>query len=297
MKKAYIFALLAVILWGSTASVIKLLLKDINSIQILMFSSFFASLGLFLIIVLQKKILLIRVYGIKDYFRFAYMGFIGVFLYYLFLYLALYYLKAQEAFIINYLWPLMIVLFAIPILGEKFNFRKIIAIILSFIGIVIIATRGNIEQLNFEKPIGVILAIMAAILYGLFSVLGKKHNDDRTVSMMFYYIFTFIYSSVAVFLFSFIPVVSGLQIMGLLWTGFITSGGAFLLWFLALKYGDTAKISNIAFLTPFISLIYIYFLLNEKIEIYSIVGLIFIVAGILFQNVKDLIIKNRINKL
>lgn len=286
MKKAYIFAFIATLLWGSTASVIKLLLKDLNSMQILMFASFFASIGLFLIVVYQNKISLIKKYNLRDYFRFAYMGFIGVFLYYFFLYIALYYLKAQEAFIINYLWPIMIVLFAIPILGEKFNFRKIIAIILSFLGVVIIATHGDLQQLSFEKPIGIIFAIIGAVSYGLFSVLGKKHNDDKTVSMMFYYIFTFIYSIISITLFSFIPSVSGIQIIGLLWTGFFTSGGAFLLWFLALKNGDTTKISNIAFITPFISLIYIYFLLDEKISIYSIIGLLFIIFGIFIQNIK-----------
>ena len=103
---------------------------------------------------------------------------------------------------------------------------------------------------------------------------------------MFYYIFTFLYTLVAVLIFSFIPQTTGLQISGLLWTGVVTSGGAFLLWFLALKYGDTTKIANIAFLTPFFSLIYIYFLLGEKIQMYSVVGLIFICIGIFVQNYK-----------
>jgi drug/metabolite transporter (DMT)-like permease len=286
MKKAYIFAFIATLLWGSTASVIKLLLKDLNSIQILMFASFFASIGLFLIVIFQNKFSIIKNYKMKDYFRFACMGFIGVFLYYLFLYIALDYLKAQEAFIINYLWPIMIVLFAIPILGEKFNFRKIIAVILSFIGVVIIVTHGDLQQLSFDKPIGVIFAIIGAVCYGLFSVLGKKHNDDRTVSMMFYYVFSFFYSVIAIYLFSFFPSISGIQIVGLLWIGFFTSGGAFLLWFLALKNGDTTKISNIAFITPFVSLVYIYFLLDEKISVYSIIGLLFIIFGIFVQNIK-----------
>ncbi|MFA7000387.1 MAG: DMT family transporter [Candidatus Paceibacterota bacterium] len=139
-NKAYLYALSATILWGSSAAVIKLLLKNLNSIQILLFVSGIASVNLLLIALFQNKIPIIKNYKLKDYFNFAYMGFIGVFIYYLFLYLALSYLKAQEAFIINYLWPMMIVLFAIPILGEKLTFKKIMAIILSFVGVVIIAT-------------------------------------------------------------------------------------------------------------------------------------------------------------
>lgn len=283
-NKAYLFALTATLLWGSSAAVIKILLQNLNSLQILLYSSLFASISLFLIALFQKKLSIIKTYTHKDYFRFAYMGFIGVFLYYLFFYLAISYLKAQEAFIINYIWPIMIVIFAVPILKEKFTTKKILAIVVSFVGVVIIATQGNIQQLHFAKPIGVIFAIIGAVSYGLFSVLGKKQNNDKTLSMMFYFIFTFIYTLISILLFGRIPQINEFQLVGLLWTGVFTSGGAFLLWFLALKYGDTSKIANMAFLTPFFSLIYIYILLHEDIQIYSIVGLIFICIGIFIQN-------------
>jgi len=285
-NKAYLYALSATLLWGSTAAVVKLLLKNLNSLQILLFASFFASISLFIIVLIQEKLPIIKSYQIKDYLKFAYMGFIGVFVYYLFLYIAISYLKAQEAFVINYLWPVMIIIFAIPILGEKFTYKKLLAVIFSFFGVVIIATQGNLQQLHFEKPIGVIFAIIAAMSYGLFSVLGKKQNYDKTTSMFFYYLFTFIYTLIAILLFSFIPKIENLQILGLMWTGIFTSGGAFLLWFLALKYGDTAKIANIAFLTPFFSLVYIYFLLHETILISSLIGLLFIFIGIFMQNYK-----------
>jgi len=285
-NKAYVFALTATLLWGSSAAVIKILLQSLNSLQILLYSSLFASISLFLIALFQRKLSIIKTYTSKDYFRFAYMGFIGVFLYYLFFYLAISYLKAQEAFIINYIWPIMIVIFAVPILKEKFTTKKILAIVVSFVGVVIIATQGNIQQLHFAKPIGVIFAIIGAVSYGLFSVLGKKQNNDKTLSMMFYFIFTFIYTLISILLFGGIPQINEFQLVGLLWTGVFTSGGAFLLWFLALKYGDTSKIANMAFLTPFFSLIYIYILLHEDIQIYSIIGLIFICIGIFIQNLR-----------
>jgi drug/metabolite transporter (DMT)-like permease len=47
---------------------------------------------------------------------------------------------AQEAFIVNYTWPIWVVIFAVIILKEKINKRKIIAIILGFIGVYIVAS-------------------------------------------------------------------------------------------------------------------------------------------------------------
>jgi drug/metabolite transporter (DMT)-like permease len=57
-------------------------------------------------------------------------------------------------------------------------------------------------------------------------------------------------------------------------------------WLLALKHGDTAKLSTAAYLVPFISLIYIALILKEKIMVASIIGLLLIVIGVLVQNKK-----------
>lgn len=70
---------------------------------------------------------------------------------------------------------------------------------------------------------------------------------------------------------------------GLVWMGVFTSALAFTCWALALKRGNTAKISNLAFIKPFLSLIYIYLLLREEISLYSVAGLAVIVLGILVQ--------------
>jgi drug/metabolite transporter (DMT)-like permease len=280
----YLYAFGAIFLWGSTAAVIKLLLDGLNSLQILFFASLFAFCFLFVSSYFRSTLGQIRTFKIRDYIWFAGMGFLGVFVYYLGLYLAIDYLPAQEAFIINYLWPIFIVIFAIPILNEKFTFQKMLAIVLSFIGVTIVATNGNVTSLELASPLGVSLAVMSAASYALFSVLGKKSDYDRFLSMAFYYLFAFLYCSIAIFFMSTVPPISIFQIVGLVWIGVGTSGLAFTLWFLALKYGDTAKISNLAFLTPFLSLVYIYILLNEPILLSSLVGLAVIVAGILVQN-------------
>ncbi|MFH1587261.1 MAG: DMT family transporter, partial [Candidatus Diapherotrites archaeon] len=137
---------------------------------------------------------------------------------------------------------------------------------------------------HFGNLFGVLLAISGAIVYGLFSVLGKKQDYDQTTSVAFYYLFGFIYTLLLSIVTSqlFIPNFS--QLVGLLWMGIFASALPFLFWFLALKHGDTAKISNIIYLTPFISLIYIFFLLSEEILISSLIGLVLIVAGIIMQS-------------
>ena len=282
---AYIYVLLAALLWGSTAAVGKLLLTGFDNFQLLFLANLFAFIGLFCIVVLQNKLSLIKKLKAKDYLNFAGLGFLGVFLYYFFIFGALNLLPAQEAFIINYLWPIMVIVFAVIILKEKITLLKIVGLTSSFVGVVIVATKGNLGSFNFSSPLGVFLAIAAAVSYGLFSVLGKKQNHDQFISTMFYYLFATLYSLVAILLFSKFPETPSLyQLGGLLWLGIFTNGLAFVFWFLALKHGDITKMSNIIFITPFISLVYIYFLLGEQILISSIIGLIIIVSGILLQS-------------
>jgi drug/metabolite transporter (DMT)-like permease len=281
-RLAYLFVATAAILWGTSSAVQKLLLKDMNSLQVLLYSSLFATAGLFVLCVAMRKIHIIKTYRLKDYAIFAGMGFIGVFLYYAFLLEATALMPAQEAFIINYLWPIMVVVFAIIILKEKLTVRKSVAMLLSFIGVTIVVSRGNFSLMQFDNA-GAALAVLAAVSYGLFSVLTKKLDYDRFTSTMFYYLFSFIFTLIGVSLFSSIPHVAGVQILGLLWLGIFTSGIAFIAWFFALKFGDVTKVSNMIFITPFISLVFIRLLVGEQILASSILGLTIIVASIVLQ--------------
>lgn len=283
-KISYIFVLLASLLWGSTAAVAKLLLADLDNLQVLLFANLFAFLGLFFVVLFQKKKIIIQSYTKKDYFTFAWVGFMGVFLYTFLFFGALKILPAQEAFIINYLWPMTAIIFAVLILKEQITLRKVLGIFCSFLGVAIVVTKGNFLSLQFSNISGVLSAVAGAVIFGLFSILGKKQNYDKFVSMMFYYLFSIFYTLIAILLFSKIPAISVQQLLGLIWIGVFTCGFAFVFWFLALKHGDTAKMSNMICLTPFISLIYIYFMVGEKILASSIIGLVAIIAGILIQS-------------
>ena len=77
------------------------------------------------------------------------------------------------------------------------------------------------------------------------------------------------------------------QLPGILWAGVFVHAVGYSCWAYALKTGNTARISNLAFITPFLSLVYVYFLLHEEIGLFSILGLAIIIFGVLFQMKKD----------
>lgn len=283
MKKEYIYAFISILLWSTTATVTKLLLGSLNSMQILVVGSFFAFIFLFIINLIKGNLKQLKKFRMKDYIQIASIGIFGTFLYNLFLYLGINTLQASQAFIINYLWPIMTVIFACIILKEKITIKKVFAILLSFIGVIIVTANGDILNIGRNSIIGAMYCILAAISYGLFSVLNKKKNYNKYLSMMLYYLVSFIISLIYIIISKNIFEIQVNQLLGLFWIGIFTSATAFTSWAIALEKGNTAKISNLAYITPFLSLIWTSLLLKEDLSIYSVIGLIVIVFGIFIQ--------------
>ena len=283
MKKEYIYAIISILLWSTTATVTKLLLGNLDSMQILLLGSLFAFVFLFIINCIKGNLKEIKNYRLKDYFKIIIIGILGTFSYNLFLYLGIGTLQASQAFIINYLWPIMTVIFACLILKEKITIRKIIAIVISFAGVVIVSSNGNLLNIDKNSIIGTIYCILAAISYGLFSVLNKKQNYNKYTSMMLFYLTSFCISLIYILIAKKLFVPETNQSLGLIWIGIFTSAIAFTYWAIALEKGDTAKISNIAYITPFLSLVWTSIILKEKLSLYSVLGLVIIILGIFIQ--------------
>ena len=285
MKKIkYLYISLTVVLWGSTAAVAKLLLDNLDALQLLFYFSLFAFISLFLIVLFQKKIDIVKRYSLKDYFYFAFMGFIGIFIYHIMIFTGFTFSSVQEVFIVNYTWPIWIVIFAVIIFKEKINIKKAMAIMLGFIGVFVVIMKGDFLNLSFVNIEGDIFALIGAISYGIFSVLGSRNHREVFTSIMFFYGFSLIYAFISTIIFSSIPMLSIHDLTGLIWIGTFAGGIAFVFWFLALSHGDTMEMSNIIFLTPCLSLIFIYFLIGEQILSYTILGLFIIIISIFLNN-------------
>ena len=78
----------------------------------------------------------------------------------------------------------------------------------------------------------------------------------------------------------------GIQWLGIAWLGIVVNAVAYLLWAIALKgASDSAKIANLAYLVPFISIIISWLVLKEQITINAVLALVLIIGGILIQSI------------
>ncbi|MGN0520836.1 MAG: DMT family transporter, partial [Candidatus Fimenecus sp.] len=142
MKKNYIYAIVTVLIWSTMAAMVKKMLYDIPNLEALSISSIFAFLFLLIVNLKNGVVQEMKKYSVKDYGIMGGLGFIGLFLYSALYYYGLAKLTSQEACILNYLWPIMLVIFSCIILKEKLTFTKGIAMLCSFVGIIILSL-GN----------------------------------------------------------------------------------------------------------------------------------------------------------
>lgn len=282
MKKAYLYAASAIIMWSTMPTISKLLLGEMDSYKILCISALFATIAMIIINLCSKKWPIMKCCKVKDYIKMSAIGLPGVFLYYAFYYAGTESLPAAQAFIINYLWPIMSIVFASMLLKEQMTVRKIIAVIMSFLGVFTVAGEDLI-QFNGNTVISMLFCFGAAVCYGFYTALNKKSTYDKQVSMTLAMFTAFVLSLIVVLVRGVSLTISFSQIPGILWNGVFTMALANLAWVLSLSYGNTAKISNLAYITPFMSLVWTFFILNEPISPLSVIGLCLIVVGIFIQ--------------
>lgn len=286
MKKSYVYAGITIFIWSTIALVSDLLLKTMDSMQVLAISSLFAFLFLLILNAAKGNLKELKTLKIKDYLILLGLGSMGIFLYYFFLYFGMELLQdPDKSFIINYLWPLATVLFACILLKEKFTTLKGVAILLSFFGVALTTTGGSLTM-NKTQLLGAVFCVLAATAYGLFSVLNKRCNYNNYLAMMFFYLATFLISGIYLWLQGEPLSLNVWQVLGLAYNGICTFAIAYTLWAVALAAGDTAKISNLAYMTPFLSMVWTGLYYQKPPNLFSILGLICIVAGILIQNIK-----------
>ncbi len=231
---------------------------------------------------MSKNYLRIKIYKGKDFLLMTLIGLPGVFVYNLLYYMGAARMEASQAFIINYLWPIMSVIFACILLKEKLTFRKVIAIFLSFLGVVVSAL-ADLSSMSGGMLLGALFIFLAAVSYGFFTGINQKFHYDKNISMMFTYLGTFIITLVMMLVNKESVSIDLFSIAGFAWNGVLVMGVATTAWAIALESGDTAKISNLAYITPFAALIWTFIFLGEVPSIFSVFGLIIIVLGILIQ--------------
>jgi drug/metabolite transporter (DMT)-like permease len=209
----------------------------------------------------------------------------GIFGYHALLFVAFRLAPAVEVNLINYLWPLLIVLLS-PVFLEGFRLRPwhIVGALLGFAGAFLIVSGGSLKPDAAKLP-GYALAAAAALIWACYSLLTKRLPPFPTGAVGGFCLASGLLALVLFFLegggssAASVSAIRGLDWLFLVFLGLGPMGGAFYAWDAALKRGDPRVIGALSYLTPLLSTLNLVLLGGKVLSPTACAAMSLIVAG------------------
>ncbi|GED21214.1 DMT family transporter [Halomonas halmophila] len=280
-RRAILYGLGAVGLWSTVATAFKVALGHMSPLTLMCIASVvsWALIGVLVWYRGEGREALRRGWRTA-----AWAGLMNPAAYYLVLFAAYDRLPGQEAMALNYTWALTMALLAVPILGQRLTRMDVLAGLIAYSGVWVIATRGQVFNVNFADPLGVGFALVSTLIWALYWLLNTR--DARPPLVAQWQNFS-VGVPVLLVMWCLGPEVEWVGATGLaagVYVGLFEMGIAFVFWQMAMHtVSRTARISNLIFLSPPVSLLLLFFVVGEPILPSTLVGLVLILGGLGLQ--------------
>lgn len=294
----YIFAAVAVFLWGITFVCTKSLLNDFSAFEILFFRFLAAYIGLWII---KPKALVLK--NKKENWWFFLAGLSGIAVYQQAENIAINYTTASNVSIIVSICPFFTAIIAQIFLKEKhLNLWFILGFIIALAGITLVSFNGHAEF--HLSPKGDLLALLAAVSWGFYSLFVSKVNamgyDDFLCTRRFFFyalilmIPFFIYGATfsepgSAFYVNLSAAVNKARFakpmswVNLLFLGLGASAFCFVAWGYACNKLGTVKITVALYLIPVITIVFAFIFLGETITLMGLCGTALTITGLILS--------------
>lgn len=261
-------AMVTILMWSSLAS----LTVSINHIPASL------SVGIVLLVAMLPGIKYYRTWRLPI--NVWITAIIGMFGYHFLLFDAFSRAPAVEVNMIQYLWPLFIVIGSPLFGGEKLNAGHIIGAIMAFFGVVLIMS-NNLEDHNSTYWFGYLEAFSAALLWAGYTLSNRKHKNMPSSAIagicgisgilsLFVYVLT---SAEA-------PEISYVDLLFIFLLGIGPMGLSFYTWDYSMRNGDPRFIGSLTYLTPLLSTVILTLFYNKSELTYEhLASLTLIITG------------------
>ena len=274
-KKGNVYGVLAILLWGSLA-LLSILTTNIPAFQLTAMAFFIAS---FIGIILLKK----QIIKLKELFRIPlkvwFIGVFGLFGYHFFYFLAIKNAPVVEANLLNYLWPLLIVLFSSFLPNEKLRWFHILGALFGLIGAFLLVSKDGSFSFEIQYIWGYIFALIAAFTWSLYSVISRTFAYVPTYAVTGFCIVTAVLSTICHLIFEITVIPNQSELFGALMLGLGPVGGAFYLWDYGVKNADIKLLGSISYFTPLLSTFILVSLGYANFTLSITLACIFIILG------------------
>lgn len=283
-RRALILGLVAVFFWSTAATAFKLSLAELTVPQLLMVALLTSTAVLLAAVLLQGRGPELSALFRRRPQEPLLLGLINPLAYYGILLAAYDLLPAQQAQTINFTWAITLALLSVPVLGQRLGARDWIAVLVGYIGVLIIATEGAPLSLQFSSLPGVALALGSTFLWAIFWLLNTRSGSEPAVQLAACFLVATPCSVVLCLLLPEGMPAPGPGLLAAVYVGLFEMGVTWLLWSTALRAAsNVSRVGNLIFLAPLLSLTFIATVLGERIHPATLLGLAFILPGVVLQ--------------
>lgn len=283
----HLTAVFTIIIWGITFTSTKVLLSGFTPIEILFFRFLIGFLALFLFCPH-----LLKLTDKRQEWLFAAAGLTGVTLYFLLENIALTYTTAANVGVIISAAPFFTaVLSCLFLKGEKPSFNFYIGFIASMAGIFLISWGGTAAlQVN---PLGDLLALLAALLWAVYSVITKKissygYSAIQSTRRTFFYGLIFMLPALYLLDFHWNPgrFSNPTYLLNILFLGLFASAVCFVTWGITVRSLGAVKASAYIYGSPVVTIIASSLVLNEQMTWAGLLGTLLTLSGLIFSELR-----------
>jgi len=280
-KSAYFLVIFAAILWGTVGFLGKKLSEfGFDTFQIVAIRAMSASLVLILYLLFtNKKLLNIK---LRDSIYFVGTGIFSFVFFNWCYFVAINNTSLSVAAILLYTAPTIVMIFSIILFKEKLTTKKIVSLILTFVGcaLVTIFVGKGVQNISL---IGILAGLGSGLGYALYSIFGRyalKKYDSITVT-----VYTFIFASIGLIpltdLKGMFPLFSNATaICYAMSLGLFATVLPFLLYTKGLTHLESSKASMIATLEPIVATIIGIIMYQEPVTLSKSVGILLVIFAI-----------------
>ncbi len=284
----YVEAFFAVIVWGASFIATKIALREISPITVVWLRFSMGVIILGLAVALRNQLSLLRR---SEWAYFALLGFLGVALHQWLQSNGLQTSEAGTTAWIVSMTPVFMAVLGWIILKEKLGWIKIAGILLAFIGVLIVVSKGDIRSISIGKfgTPGDKLILISALNWAVFSALSRRGLKTHPATLMMFYVMSFgwLFISILFFARQNISEIGKLTIngwFGITFLGVFCSGLAYIAWYDALQALTTAQTGVFLYIEPLITVVVAFFILGEAITSALLIGGAVIILGVWLVN-------------
>src|SRR5215207_4254374 len=281
-------ALFAVIVWGASFIATKVALEEISPITIVWLRFLMGVVILGLVVLLRRQLTLP---DRKEWGYFALLGFLGITFHQWLQSNALQTSEAGTTAWIVSTTPIFMAVLGWFLLQERLGWTKNTGILLAFVGVLVVVSRGNLGSISIGKfgAPGDVLVLISAVNWSVFSALSRRGLKTYAASLMMFYIMLlgWLFTTLLFFTTSGIGEIPSMTFRGWLAIGFLgifCSGLAYIAWYDALQALSTAQTGVFLYIEPLIAVVVAFFILGEAITPASLIGGAVILFGVWLVN-------------